>query len=62
MVCAGYTDGGHDSCQGDSGGPLVDASLTLIGIVSYGKGCALANFPSIYTCTSNFISFINANA
>ncbi|WYZ39659.1 hypothetical protein EsH8_III_001573 [Colletotrichum jinshuiense] len=61
MVCAGVTTGGRDSCQGDSGGPLVDASKTLIGIVSWGDGCAQANAAGVYARVSTLLSFIQAN-
>jgi len=58
MVCAGLTAGGKDSCQGDSGGPLVDASKTLVGVVSFGEGCALPNYPGVYTRVSTALTFI----
>lgn len=59
MVCAGLTAGGKDSCQGDSGGPLVDASKTLVGLVSWGQGCAQANYPGVYARVGSLLTFIN---
>ena len=58
MICAGYAEGGKDACTGDSGGPLVAPALTsadgliiawkLVGIVSWGKGCAQPNAYGVY--------------
>lgn len=52
MICAAVAEGGKDSCQGDSGGPLV-VNNKLVGIVSWGEGCARPGKPGIYTDVSN---------
>ena len=47
MMCA--ADIGKDACQGDSGGPLYDKENdVLVGIVSWGMGCAHSQYPGVY--------------
>ncbi|MEU6925398.1 MULTISPECIES: serine protease [unclassified Streptomyces] len=57
MLCAGELLGGYDACQGDSGGPLV-ARGRLIGLVSWGNGCAQAGSPGVYTRISAAIGWM----
>lgn len=58
---------GKDTCGGDSGGPLFDVdganggtSPLLVGITSYGLGCAVRNVPGIYANVGNFFPWISA--
>lgn len=61
MLCAGVPGGGKDSCQGDSGGPLVynnSGEWQQAGIVSFGIGCAEADYPGVYTRVSRYVDWI----
>ncbi|MGH9186787.1 MAG: S1 family peptidase [Acidimicrobiales bacterium] len=64
QLCAGAE--GIDSCQGDSGGPLFatePGGFVQVGVVSWGIGCALADFPGVYSelNSQSIRSFITAN-
>jgi trypsin len=61
MIAAGYPEGGKDACQGDSGGPLVINGV-LVGLTSWGNGCARPGYPGIYTRVGNYVTWINNNA
>jgi trypsin len=62
MICAGYEEGGRDTCQGDSGGPLfvvpAGKSPVLVGVVSWGRGCAQQGYFGIYARVSAVKSWI----
>lgn len=64
MFCAGYEEGGIDACQGDSGGPLVckiteTGKYTVVGVTSFGNGCAEPNAPGVYSHVPYFRNWID---
>nr|XP_032827811.1 vitamin K-dependent protein C-like isoform X1 [Petromyzon marinus] len=77
MLCAGPgtpsgANGGApqaDACDGDSGGPLVaplvargrDRTWFVIGLVSWGEGCALPGKYGIYTRVSRYVLWIESS-
>ncbi|XP_030570012.1 trypsin [Drosophila novamexicana] len=56
MFCAQAKN--KDSCSGDSGGGAVQNNR-LMGIVSFGMGCARAGYPGVYTRVGRIRRWIN---
>lgn len=64
-ICA-YNEGSKDTCQGDSGGPLVcqasrngeEERSYLVGVVSFGAGCAEEGYPGVYVPLSRYYNWI----
>ncbi|NWH73806.1 FA10 factor, partial [Piaya cayana] len=61
MFCAGHSTEVADACKGDSGGPFAVSyhnTRFLLGVVSWGEGCAQRGKYGVYTRVSNYISWI----
>ncbi|XP_053621262.1 trypsin CFT-1-like [Plodia interpunctella] len=62
MLCSGWLDvGGRDQCTQDSGGPLFHNGV-VVGVCSWGAGCADPFFPGVNARVSRYIAWIQANA
>lgn len=63
MICAGFANGGKDSCQGDSGGPLFGTfkgQSVVVGVTSWGIGCAQPALYGVYTRVFKFQPWIKS--
>ncbi|NXS56900.1 FAXD protein, partial [Brachypteracias leptosomus] len=61
MFCAGHHTEVADSCKGDSGGPFTVSyhnTWFLLGVVSWGEGCAERGKYGVYTRVSNYLPWI----
>jgi len=64
MLCANVKGGGKDACKMDSGGPLIarcsqGKNFELIGVISWGEKCGLANYPGVYARVTQQLSWIS---
>ncbi|KAK8772420.1 hypothetical protein V5799_024335, partial [Amblyomma americanum] len=60
MICAGGREG-QDACVGDSGGPLMVQAgnyEAIVGVVSFGKKCALKDVYGVYTRVGRFVPWL----
>ena len=63
MLCAGTGVQGQGSCFGDSGGPLVirqDNREVLVGLTSWGLGCAQQGLYDVFSRVSRFLPQIQS--
>ncbi|OWR41265.1 hemolymph proteinase 17 [Danaus plexippus plexippus] len=65
VLCA--EAGGRDACEGDSGGPLIQPFYNQdkkvyyfyqTGVVAYGRRCAEAGYPGVYSRVTHYILWI----
>ncbi|CAD5125956.1 DgyrCDS14139 [Dimorphilus gyrociliatus] len=62
MICAAAP--GRDTCQGDSGGPMAynnNGKFEVVGLTSWGRGCAQPGFAGVYARVSAQLEWIKTN-
>lgn len=62
MICAAAS--GRDTCQGDSGGPMAynnNGRFEVVGLTSWGRGCALPGYAGVYARVSAQLQWISDN-
>ncbi|GAB6023504.1 hypothetical protein CHUAL_008281 [Chamberlinius hualienensis] len=63
-ICAGYRTGGKGTCIGDSGGPLQcpigDGRWFLVGVTSFGSGCAKPGYPDVFMRITHYLNWIQS--
>jgi len=70
MICSGAPKGDCDTCQGDSGGPLYQVGTVnaggvqtkvsvIVGVTSWGIGCARPGMPGVYARVSAYTEWID---
>lgn len=62
MLCSGwFNNGGRDQCQGESGGPVYHNDV-VVGITSWGYGCANLALPHVNARVSRLANWIQSNS
>ncbi|XP_071455059.1 mite allergen Eur m 3-like [Hetaerina americana] len=59
QICADTPGGNKGSCNGDSGGPLLMEN-TVVGLVSWARGCDEKGYPTVYTRVSAYRDWIDS--
>ncbi|XP_017761679.1 PREDICTED: chymotrypsin-2-like isoform X1 [Eufriesea mexicana] len=57
QICAYDPSTQKGSCHGDSGGPLT-VNEKIVGLVSWSTGCALINYPTVFTRVTSYLDWI----
>ncbi|CAL7944839.1 unnamed protein product [Xylocopa violacea] len=61
QICASDPQTVRGACNGDSGGPLT-VNGKIVGIVSWSRGCALSDYPTVYTRVTSYLDWIRQHA